>query len=527
MRKNIEKIICTNPDTGESNINILAGAIEPISMNIRMRQKIDVIYNKNKAECYKLAKENYYFDFPLFSNGDIVKEEYCKRLLGVHLLADINSEVSELLLLSYKQVYPHIYKYIEENEEIDFNQVNNICIKDMISVMEIMEIFSVCYLLCSILGKKIIEDEWVESYHYSLLTSFAKCFSKLERKVLHEKGLLSNYSLDKVNAFNYDSFDNECRKKIKKIKERLTERIGIDTYQIHIYPQYKSHENIGIIRTAIELIMESEGLSLESFLTNYKFKEKDIDEIIGAYYCLYKNQNIASILEFTSYMFPIKILSNEYIKLKKRYFENHKENLLLEMKEMNKRIQDLINENEKLNKELNQANNQILYLKNEYKKGLEKEIFTLNKANRILETENQELTKEKKELIALREYLFSKDNNKYNQDDLELEIPCIRAIIFGGYENWQNRLKGELPETFRFESGLNERFDERILDNAEIVFLNVESCMNHGVYYKIMNYVRKRNITVAYIKSTNVEIVRKEIAYKIKNEIKDVLETAS
>jgi hypothetical protein len=43
--------------------------------------------------------------------------------------------------------------------------------------------------------------------------------------------------------------------------------------------------------------------------------------------------------------------------------------------------------------------------------------------------------------------------------------------------------------------------------------------MNHGVYYKIMNYVRKRNITVAYIKSTNVEIVRKEIAYKIKYQV--------
>ena len=43
--------------------------------------------------------------------------------------------------------------------------------------------------------------------------------------------------------------------------------------------------------------------------------------------------------------------------------------------------------------------------------------------------------------------------------------------------------------------------------------------MNHGVYYKIMSYVRKRDIKIAYIKSTNIENARKEIAYKIKYQV--------
>lgn len=43
--------------------------------------------------------------------------------------------------------------------------------------------------------------------------------------------------------------------------------------------------------------------------------------------------------------------------------------------------------------------------------------------------------------------------------------------------------------------------------------------MNYRAYYKIMNCVRKRDIKIAYIKSTNIENARKEIAYKIKYQV--------
>jgi len=50
--------------------------------------------------------------------------------------------------------------------------------------------------------------------------------------------------------------------------------------------------------------------------------------------------------------------------------------------------------------------------------------------------------------------------------------------------------------------------------------------MNYRAYYKIMNCVRKRDIKIAYIKSTNIVNTRKEIAYKIKSQVKDDLITA-
>lgn len=530
MRKNIEEMIFTNPDTGKSSINILPAIIEPLSMNKRMRKKIDVIYNKNKAECHKLAKENYYYDFPLFSNGDVVKEEYCRRLLGVHLLSDINHEVFEIMLRSYKQVYPLIYKHIEENEQIDFKEIIKISIKtnikDFVPDMEITEVFCICILLCDIFERKMIEDECFEVHHNEMLFRFATYFSKLERKVLHHKGLLSDYFVDTAKVFNNEYFDRELRNKVKQVKGRVLERTGTNSSEIHLYPEYQIGEDMELIRIAIRLIMESEGLCVNSFLADYKFNEKDIDEIIATYYYIYNNQNVTSILEFISYIFPIKILSKEYVSLKKRYFKNHKENLCLEMEEQNNKIQELVEENNRLNKNLNEANSKISNLRIEYKKGLEREIFKLNKTKNKLEEKNQELIEEKKELIALREYLFNKDNNSYNPNDSEIEVPSIRAIIFGGHENWQDRLKGELPETFRFESGINERFDERILDNVEMIFLNVESCMSHAVYYKIMSCVRKKDIKVEYINSTNIEISSKEIVRKIKSQVQNSFTTA-
>ncbi len=104
MKKNIEEMIYINPCTGKSSIRTLPAIIEPLSLNYKMRKKFDIIYNKNKAECNKLAKEDYFYDYPLFSNGDVVKEEYCKKFLGIHLLSAINYEVYKNMILACRQV---------------------------------------------------------------------------------------------------------------------------------------------------------------------------------------------------------------------------------------------------------------------------------------------------------------------------------------------------------------------------------------------------------------------------------------
>lgn len=527
----MDELMIINPETYEKKFNDVAVMIESISSNLKMRERIDAIYNKYEEQCSKIAEESYFYNFSLFINADIENEKFCKRFLGVFLL--VNDDIDHALKLAFIKEYPLIYQYVEKRDQpIDFSLALEFASKMGYSCnqldMKQLEVFYASLFICKFLGKKMKQDDLFIQQKNTILVRFISALNDRERKYL-KKNIPCFEKIEKDIPFNFATFDKTRMEKVTSIKKRIESR-KIKLYEAHLHILFSEEENVSLIISSIRLIMESEGLSLRSFIEKYKFHEAELNELILSYFVTYKNQNIERILEFLSYGFILKILSKEYVDLKKKYLEldNLSSSICMDTLEKNQQtIHELLQSNELLKKNLDKVNTEISNLRKEYKNSLEFEIIKLRKENEILKKENQELNEKNKMLSFLQEDSFDGGNEYYEKQTDDIEIPPVKAIIFGGTDKWQRKLKNILPNSFIFQSGTKVGFDETILMNAQIIFLKSDKKMSHSVYHKISNYIKKKDIKIEYIKATNTDKVREEIACKIEALLKNDLKKAS
>lgn len=123
----------------------------------------------------------------------------------------------------------------------------------------------------------------------------------------------------------------------------------------------------------------------------------------------------------------------------------------------------------------------------------------------------------KEEIKALREFVFSlqQDQEEFEVDEPNYEkLRQISGIIIGGHQNWQNRLKDELLG-WHFIGAENLNFDENLVKNAQVVFLNV-NYLSHALYYKVANVVNRAGKKLYFINNQNVEKTKKEIISALK-----------
>lgn len=104
-------------------------------------------------------------------------------------------------------------------------------------------------------------------------------------------------------------------------------------------------------------------------------------------------------------------------------------------------------------------------------------------------------------LDAQAEYKFSSiDLNKLHQ---------VKAIIIGGHEKWQTRMKELLPN-FGFIHTDMVNFDLSVLSSVDYVFFYV-NYLNHSIYYKTVDYIKGKNVNIGYLNQQNENLVLKEI----------------
>ena len=88
--------------------------------------------------------------------------------------------------------------------------------------------------------------------------------------------------------------------------------------------------------------------------------------------------------------------------------------------------------------------------------------------------------------------------------------PITRKGVFvGGYGNLFAKLKPYLPN-FAFVPGDLKRFDESVLDNAEVLVLYPEY-LSHALYYFAVDEAKKRSIPLLFVNGTNVNKIVKKV----------------
>ena len=87
----------------------------------------------------------------------------------------------------------------------------------------------------------------------------------------------------------------------------------------------------------------------------------------------------------------------------------------------------------------------------------------------------------------------------------------MKGLIIGGHENWQRKMKELLPGfKFILPDALN--FDVSILEGVEGIFVYT-NYLNHGLYYKLINEVRKKDRPLYYLSyNINENIVLQQIS---------------
>lgn len=239
-----------------------------------------------------------------------------------------------------------------------------------------------------------------------------------------------------------------------------------------------------------------------------------------------RNLSASEASKFLAAGIYIKYLLKAYKKAKEHYFKYNRETMFLELEAREKENDTLRQENTQLRQRIEEQQKQIETLKKaletEYSRA--KDEFT--KTIQSLEKENEQLKAEleadKNELIALRELDFSLQQEPQPErektlplDDMCRIIDSPALLIVGGHPGWQKQMRDKLPDVNIVPADMLG-FDPNSLGNIRLVVFNT-AYLNHGMYYKIINFVRKNKIKVCYLTGQNVESGIRQIYHTLES----------
>lgn len=464
-------------------INILPFVIEALGNNKKVYKDIDKLYQTYKYEFYKAAKEHELYNHQIVTEGSLVQEEYCKKVLGIIAGAGEKEDVYIELDKIIKKGFSWTYTYVEKHPKIEVAKYLKAFLKKHNGPIDadgnVIDRHFIILILLSVNNNiELIQDDIYNKFMGDI------------------KFRWDHYQDEESTRISIDKSSDECKKKMQELKIAIFKKYGA----FRNFDEMLSREFEKKELEQCAFLFDYENLSSISIFEDIKFTEKDLDEILYLYVLNTKETDVTEATKYLiSYMY-IRYLIKAYKKVKEMYFENNKETMFLELEGLEKSLHST-------EQKLFSAKQDLSELQNKYEL-LEKENFRLKK-------ELEQERKNREELNSLREFLFSLDKEegfieeKINPEELK----NYKAVVIGGHEKWQQRMKELLPN-FIFIHPDNLNFDIRLLDGIEIVFVYV-NYLSHGIYYKVMSAIEGTNIKVAYLNRQNEDKVLQKIYKEI------------
>jgi len=466
-------------------LNLLIFLCEAFGQNKNIYKGIDALYQKHNYEFYRLAKESEWYNHPIITEGSLLQEEYSKKILGVFLYQSDHPDDTKLSIdidNLVKKGWSYTFTFLNFSEISLTNFMERYIRKnggiDNLSDDDINTNLTILLVLALSNGKNIIKDD----FYNSVISSFAT--------------RLKHYELEK--RINVNNLSIEDRKAIDNIKNMIFLSVGRVTNYMDLL-KFISHSEQNEI---ISFLFDYENVT-SSIFHDVKFSNKDIDEIVYLYYLFNKNIgniNVDDAVQFYFYSMYIKYLLKCYKQVKVHYFVNNKETQYAEIEEKDKEIKRLtidLNNRELENLKLTEENEQL------YKK--------IDKLNFEIQNEKAKIS----ELNGLRELVFSLDAQiEYKEIYIDYTaLKKVETVIIGGHERWQARMKELLPMCVFINTNMIN-FDLNILNSFDTVFFYV-NYLNHSIYYRVIEYIKNKDININYINQQNEKLVLLDIQKKI------------
>ena len=461
-------------------LNLIPFVVEALGSNKTIYKDIDNLYQRHKYEFYKAAKESEWYEHLIFKEGSLLQEEYCKKVLGI-LIADIDDDtVYQDFMKLIQKGFRWTYEYVNKRFSVDVDEYTRAFTKKYHGATDdkgigIEQHFCILLFLALNMQKKVIENE----VHQQFISLF---YTRLQHSEGNEKIRIS-----------YDRLKPEDIKRVQKLKQELFKKYG----GIRNFDELLDKHFDGTKRDMYAFLFDFEHLSSVSIFQDVKFTERDIDEILCLYTIIREDEEL-DVDEALNFLIPciyIKYLIKAYKQVKEMYFRNNKETMFVELEGMEKDLQRTKEKLESTQRGLSEA---------------EKIHRLLEKENLRLKAELAEAQRNREELNSLREFLFSLDRQEeYPDEDIDFEkLKQFKAVVIGGHERWQQRMKEYLPN-FIFIHPDRVNFDIRLLD-GDIVFV-YPNYLNHSMYYKLMAAIEGKDIKIVYINQQNENIALKFI----------------
>ena len=142
----------------------------------------------------------------------------------------------------------------------------------------------------------------------------------------------------------------------------------------------------------------------------------------------------------------------------------------------------------------------------------------LRETIRRLETENKRLKQQisskddnKKELTALREYMYHQEDSVQETEgnvsikDMRTHISAKRITVIGGHPNWMNKLKESFPSWEYIPIGVNT-FPKEKVANSELVVIVSNFC-KHSMYYRVISAIEEEGTAdLMYLNGGNIDL---------------------
>lgn len=458
---------------------------EGFSVTPRSYEYIDRIYNKNRLLFKRTAENSKFYGHPISKHGTVKQTHYFNKILGILESKDDSFAEDENYI--FEKTFKYENTYVKSSNIINLSHYMERFVKKKRGIDNLSDddVNTSC-LMTFIIAKRLDKEVNTEDPIYNMM------ISELERRELSchlEQNQLRKEDRKLVNEFRL-KLRHEAPYLFRPngfvVPEDATEGIA------YIIDKLSDTQRIWQM---IDSVLDEENLSLAQCVSYDFFRDKEVSNLIKLYLLFngVDNVNIENMIRDLYIVSQFKYLAREYNKAREYFFSNHNE-------EYQEEIEKLLIQKEELQKQvINQSST----------------IDLLNKENTSLNSKVKDLEairfddNSRMELNRLREYVYNMSSETYDEVESDNNIIDAAGLIIGGHINWQNKIAEKLPN-FKFVSTDQLNVDTTIINNYEIVLFNT-SYLNHSMYYKFINEIRKKGVPFGYIDSTNTNLAVSKI----------------
>jgi hypothetical protein len=509
-----------------TKVDILPWFINVAATKKDLYPQIDKIYKKDVHRFEAAAKASVHYAHPLFTNSMIEKEIYASRILG--LLSSALAQRDEPLLTEILNIFSNkwhkIYSLIYENETVLALQVfleSTIRFDRHDLKAESTWFGNMMDWFYSRARYFVPSTDICYIQDFIITLFFSKIFDKkvfLEND-LFELSFLEDSVIDFLNHdFSFIATKSCYEDDLSSKSSSLKKRIYIENDFIE-EDEFEEDYSLFVLTETAAIISQKENVDLFDPVFDNNIDEKELDFFCTLYLYFHKNQNRMEASKYVMFCMLLTNILRRQKQLKDYYFKNISFSV-------DTSIDKYITENKQLKEELENTKRTLASVKNDLK-SKEAKLAAADKKSRehqlVLERKLSKLTKkldeidlDRTELFFLREYAYRHAEDESDQETVEETsgadtsiFNSINALVIGGAEFWQLRLKEVLPH-FGFLYG-DENFDEALIMNSDIIFLNVACKFRHNFFYKAMNAIKKYEKKFWYVSKTNTYLCLEEM----------------